>query len=241
MALVFATFRGGFGDLWAIANYLLHVSEETGEEALVFKLDSLLATIVSQLNSRGAVREVDQQPDVLFTDRDRDILQSYSFRAPRIVLPWLDAFGKAYFPTRKVRWYPNRSRIIATQLVPRNPDDIKACSPADCQLFRERSRAAGYEVVELGLPRSIEENIAIAARCEAFVGVCSGMSHLCHSVGVPVHLVRNKQRAETLERYHRGNQFTMHSGVSDAVSELFSCEPNHEEPHGSPRETCALG
>ncbi len=66
------------------------------------------------------------------------------------------------------------------------------------QIIIDKIHQNGVEVVSLGLPFTLQECIDIAANSDVFMGICSGMSHMCHSVGVPMLL----QSWSSLQLFH---------------------------------------
>ena len=219
---VYTTFKGGFGDAWGAANYFLRLSEETGEPTKVFNLDPRIREIVPLLDSVGSVVEVEQSADVLVhSHRDPSVLRTlYPYQIPPIVIPWGVVFAREFFKTKIAIWQPNSSRTIAIQLIPRHDNDKKGCPAEHRAYFCERMKSAGYEVAEMGLPASIVENIQLASKAQAFIGICSGMSHLCYSVRIPVHLLRNDQDSNTLAICHQGNPHREYANVFDVIREF---------------------
>ena len=219
---VFSTFMGGFGDAWGAANYFLRLSEENGAPTMVFDLDPRIREIIPHLNASGSVLEVATPADVLIHSHPNPnlLLSLYRHTVPSTVLSWEVVFTHQYFRTKASIWRPQKNKVVAVQLTPRYPDDKKSCPQENRDSFYEQMRLEGYSVVEMGLPASIGENISIASNVDFFVGVCSGMSHLCHSVGTPVHLIQNKQDPSTLSICHRGNPYQRYASLPDFVSAL---------------------
>jgi hypothetical protein len=217
---VFATFKGGFGDAWGASNFFLRKSVETNAPTLVSRLDPRVRQILPLLESSGTVQAVDDEPDVLIyyhptlTPRER----GYSGVVPTNVLDWTAVFGHRYFSTRRAQWQGGRRGRVCFQLVPRDPSSPKACRPGEVDGLLSALRSAGHQTVALGLPMALEETIDLVAACEYFVGVCSGMSHLCHSVGIPVHLIRNGLSVDEIHRHHGGNQYTCYPNAQSFLS-----------------------
>jgi len=93
-----------------------------------------------------------------------------------------------YVPT-KVKWARNDSRIISYQIdtsTQHRPD--RFCDP---WLIEDLSdQLPDYQFIELRKEHqsNMSELIEILSQSELFVGIDSGMSHVAHSVGVPVFL-----------------------------------------------------
>lgn len=73
----------------------------------------------------------------------------------------------------------------------------------------------GYTTIELGANNSEEQNLTYAATCKFFVGICSGMSHLCHSIGTPVHLIHNDMSLYNIKKFHKNYLVNYHHTYLD--------------------------
>jgi len=96
--------------------------------------------------------------------------------------------------------------------------------------FRRHEREALFKWlsqknhVMLGKPLSVSECAEVAATSDLFIGMDSGMSHLCHSVGTPVLLLD----WEALDRFHPKKKFLRFNKVSEAIkmAELLEMSPS---------------
>ena len=218
---IFTTFNGGFGDCWAVANYLLRLSERGNKPTLVWELDERIRTIIPVLRSTGSILQSTKLADHLIfsSDQESRFRAKYGF-FPEHILGWKVCFAERYLETTKV-WVPNRSGRICYQLVPRHYGPT-TCAEGHIHLFCETATSLGYELIALGAHFTLEQNIRLASECELFVGVDSGISHLCHSVGVPVHLIRNGITDQHLSTTHRGNLFFRYSDIPEFLRALRS-------------------
>lgn len=94
----------------------------------------------------------------------------------------------SYVPT-KVRWARSDSRIISFQVkTPTKHRPDRFCHPKLIEGLSDQ--LPDYEFIELGKKHqsTINEIIEILSQSELFVGIDSGISHVAHSVGVPVFL-----------------------------------------------------
>lgn len=220
--IVFATLGGGFGDCWGAASTLLRLSEQSGHETLLYNPDARIIAIISHLESWGAVQAVDRFPDILIHSSPNPNLLAQAFpdRRPATIVPWGYVFRRRFLPVRGSLWQPNDSRHVVVQLTPRRTNGPKAFPPGDADKLIAGLLARGYSVSELGLPLSISECISRAAASAFFVGVCSGMSHLCHSVGTPVNLILNSQKIGQLRECHQGNKYIVFSNSDEFLGSL---------------------
>jgi len=65
--------------------------------------------------------------------------------------------------------------------------------PSNIELLTEAlaEEFSGYELVQLGLPKTIEEDLRALSDCFFFIGFDSGMAHLCRFIGAPLVLLGN--------------------------------------------------
>ncbi len=104
---------------------------------------------------------------------------------------YAEALQSHRFPTRRT-WRANYSRAVCHQFDRRSQAHL-AAPPADqLRRFHLRLQEHGLQAVDLGHGRPLAECVDLLAACHAYVGVCSGMSQVASSVGVPLHVVRNE-------------------------------------------------
>ena len=106
-----------------------------------------------------------------------------------------------YAKTKK-QWKEGKYKKICYQLKTDSKKKEKAFK-GDIDNFIKRIDDLGIETFSLGLPLSISDNIKIASECDMFIGICSGMTHVCYSVGIPVYI----QNWKKLKHYHPGKKY----------------------------------
>jgi hypothetical protein len=174
-----APYWNGFGDLWAITSYCCLLSQREGETVYLSKWSTK-----SMLDREKEIRDVLESLDDSYTQNVLVTTEHFA-SSPRFSV----RDHREPYVSTKVRWGPNNSRIISYQLetLAKHRSD-RLCHP---RLIKGLSdQLPGYEFVELGKEHqsSLSEIIEILAQSELFVGIDSGMSHVAHSVGVPVFL-----------------------------------------------------
>ena len=117
---------------------------------------------------------------------------------------------KTPYVDTKIQWQKKNYGRICYQFDGRTFGKVKNLSKDDENLFFSQN----YNAERLGGNHSLEECVEIAATSDVFVGVCSGMSHLRHSVGIPVYLVGHKR----LHRYHPGKKYTYCKDIPEFIS-----------------------
>jgi len=218
---VFSTFLGGFGDLWAATSMFLTMSEIYNEPVKIACMDERISIIRPFLFSKGSIIEVNESPDVLIhSHQDTNQIKKLPFRCPDLVVPWSVVFENRYLPTKNHRWSANHSRRIVTQFIPRYPNSSKCCSNNDLKLFEDFFKERNYQTTKLGLPYSIDEILKNMSEAEFFVGVCSGMSHVAHSVGIPINLIRNGHTLDQISRAHQANECTIFRNMTEFIQNI---------------------
>ena len=201
---VFSTFGGGFGDCWAAASFL--ASRSPTSNHFVTALDPRICDILPHLEGTMALvtTELPATTVIMSPTETAHFFAKFGY-LPREIVPWRTVFALPYIRTR-MRWANTLSRRIAVQLQPSRAGPT-SCEQSDIEAFFRGLHDHGFECIELGLPHSVGQNIANAASSACFVGIDSGMSHLCHSVGVPSILVRNRLPRGYLQVTHAGKRF----------------------------------
>lgn len=198
----FRPWNGNLGDHWATCNYLITRSWMRREEILLREEHPRLREILSQLEGpeRSSVRLVP------------------SGQGPTSQLCGFAVWATPFWPTKRT-WQPAQAkkRIVyhlegLSSAAEKNPPE------------QDRSRIHtwlgqrimdGYEVVALGGHQSLEQMIYLAAGAQMFMGVDSGPSHICHSVGLPMFLVEYDLPIITT---HRRKHFTHCRGTSELLA-----------------------
>ena len=205
------------GDVWTLTQWLLRRSEEWGKPAVLSRqlgpqpdghdnVLELIPRIAALLDSTGSIAFTDE-PGV----------------DPPITGPSLWGPRVTYMPT-KMKWRPDgRSPpLVGYQVDGRSGSDAKNPPAADVDRLINAIYAAGAHPVRIGLPLTVEEEISVLSDCSLYVGVCSGISHLAHSMkGLPMILVRYRLR---FERWHPDPTgpcpWSLAVGTDDAIAKI---------------------
>jgi hypothetical protein len=164
----------GFGDLWAVASYLLRVSEELGKPSRFFgksKQRNTINSILPHFRSKGAVNIVPHPPQKLK------------------MLGYCEPFRVKFVPTHQSWKYNKYSKTVAYQF-----DGYHLAGEKNLPLKRfmyllESLNAMGYQAIDVGNSKPISFIIDTLAKCKFFVGCPSGLSVVSISVGNPVFLI----------------------------------------------------
>lgn len=141
-------------------------------------------------------------------------------KGANVNVPDVACFRTPYLPTT-TRWKPGkpgRHGVICYQLT-------NSQEPENARCLREHHLKdiigwieANSTGVRLGLPMTIKECVEAAAASDLFIGIDSGMSHVCHSVGVPV-LISDWER---IDEFHYRKDFMRFSGAEQAIGIMKS-------------------
>lgn len=197
---VWAPWRFNLGDHWATVNYLITRSFVLREEMLLSRWQHGVdcAARFSEILSLIAGPE---RSSVVLVDE------------PGLHEPdGFDVWAAPSWPTKKT-WNPSdyEKWKFVYQLDGVSSADIKNPTLEDEKEIVRRLNFHGRSV-RLGKEMSLEKIVEEMATAELFVGVDSGMSHVAHSVGVPMILVEYGLPIVTT---HRGKPFKHVRGTEE--------------------------
>lgn len=201
---IYRLWNFGFGDHWASMSLLAHMGTLRAVPQQVSCMQhghnfrKRLEEINSVWNWQCLPKIVDQEPD---TDLDG-----------------FDVWACPPVPTT-VSWSHLAFRM-PIQYAVYQFDGVstpgKNPSAEDQQRILQHLRDQGLHVTQLGKHMSVDECVRACAGAVLFVGSCSGMSHLAHSVGVPVYLLEYELPVITC---HRQKQFVICKGAEHFIGE----------------------
>jgi len=211
--IVVAPYNRCFGDCWAVLNHAIRRSILRKKTVWVSDCVCAGAHMVPGLPSRGEYvgSLVQEQLDELATPSTADVkVASKVVLEPRKIT--VEEFVHPYYPA-KHRWKFGPYGRICIQT-----DNSQ--TPENCaRSFKRHEREALYKWLEgknyviLGKPMSTSQCAEIATTSDVFIGMDSGMSHLCHSVGIPMLLLD----WVALDRFHPKKVFYKFSKVAEAI------------------------
>lgn len=201
---VWSPWRFNLGDHWATINYLItrswmlkeeiHLSRWQHGQDFKSRFDEILDLLDKPKHSRIVI--VDEK----------------GTHEPE----GEDVWTSPYWPT-KVRWEPGRDPRVCFQFDGISSAADKNPSGLDAVAIVHALVSSGYEPIKLGKDRSLWDCAVALSRSQCFVGCDSGMSHLAHSVGVPIYLVEYKLPVITA---HRNKNFIHCHGTVDLIYKL---------------------
>jgi hypothetical protein len=194
-----------FGDVFRGVQYAYYLRQQHRLEVSLYPLFHGYRSIdfreTPHPSREGLVREILEVLDVpesLPLDVSKPIDRVY---VPEC-WPW-HFHPQVHTKLRWQGWRQGRARRIAYQFDATSDADNKNPTPAELESLLRF--APGYEMVRLGKHLSVRQCVEIAAASDLFVGVDSGMMHLCYAVGVPVFLICNQMAPWVLFKWHGCN------------------------------------
>lgn len=195
------------GDCWAFMNMICDKSIRNKAPVLCSKF------IANKMHGIHSSRLVEGKLVEILSALDAGEAKiDFIYAGATVFTPDSVNFQHPYRPT-KIKWEGGKS--IVHQLVNSEKDisNNKRCIPQDqndaiIKWISQRENAA------LGLPMSIEECIRTASKAALFIGMDSGMSHICHSLGIPV-LIYDWPR---IDEFHRNKTFSRFKTADEAIA-----------------------
>ncbi len=164
-----------FGDMWAIANFLLRVSQETGLPAKMYhhsaQFRSIVLSIVPHLDAKGIVE---------FVNFPTAGLQQRRLR-------YCDPFIVKWFRTKEKWLNARRSNIVTYQFDGRHLSNLKNLPLDRVHYLRKQLIDLGFNPIDVGGMKPLDYIIHTMANARFHVGCPSGMGIVALSVGVPVY------------------------------------------------------
>lgn len=210
----------GFGDRWAMCNYILRTSEDTGHKTLVSKdcWHEQIPLIMRSLVSTGSFEFVPMP----FTHK----------------VDYCATYMVSFCPTKTYTWSPNKSKLICYQLDGRFKAEDKNLSHEETKSLFHFLSKSGYNLIDVGNMRPLGDSIRLLSKAEAFVGIPSGMSHVNNSVGTPAYIICKPAFAggpkwagsgwqfHTGCIYYQKSNVRLFDGVQDLTDYLFIVSQN---------------
>ena len=194
------------GDCWAFINMLCGKSIQSGEAT---RCSRFVANPISRMHGNlvqagGKLQEISSVLDggkarIEFVDE-----------GATIVTPEIECFKSPYLPTR-IKWVGGKS-VVHQLANSQQPANCPRCPPM-CHHDAIMNWVSNHENKRLGLPMSLEECVQAAAGAALFIGMDSGMSHVCHSVGVPVILYDWAR----IDEFHHEKKFSRFKTADEAI------------------------
>lgn len=169
----------GFGDMWASIHWCLRRSEQKNEVVYLSKWT-------------GSAHDHDERSRLteMLNNIDAPLAKIEIVDDPPNACIHGDCWAAKYYPTKKT-WDVASSipNVLSYQFDGKSAALEKNVPDGDLAVLHEWVKEHGYSLIRIGLPLSVEECIRAINVSRAFVGVCSGMSTLALSTGIPVFVI----------------------------------------------------
>lgn len=198
MTTIYIPWNTHFGDQWATITLLAHKARREAKAQFLSQwqhdqnLGRMQCEIISALGLGGQVQ--------ISREKGNTPLSGY------------DVWAAPSLPTWR-QWDKHAPHAtIAYQFDGHSSPSISNPSSEDEQILLRWLEQSGFLPVRLGKHLTVDECCRQASEAVAFIGVDSGMSHLCHSVNVPIFLLQFKLPVVTT---HRGKPHILADGCED--------------------------
>lgn len=198
----------GFGDMWASVNYVL---------------DNLSLPLLVSERMSSHQRKMFQEILSVLTKSIIPLQWITSSKQPSYENYTTNLYNKPYHRTL-IKWEDEISKLKRRSLKKRlicfqidsqhryiTSLSKKYFDPLEEKQFKRWifQNINKYEFIELMLPITAQQSVDYLNRCDLFVGICSGQSHIAHSVGTPM-LLKNFTTTYTnngLNFFHPNKRF----------------------------------
>lgn len=201
---VWAPWRFNLGDHWATINYIITRSYILREEMLISRWQHGQDYAPRMQEILNLLAAPERSSVVLVDDPGTHEPDGY------------DVWAGNFWPTKQT-WKPNAGRRICYQFDGISSADDKNPSLADEHRIVDFITNQGCVPIRLGGHMTLAAVVHELSEAWMFVGCDSGMSHVAHSVGVPMIIVEYKLPIITT---HRGKRFTHVNGTDALIREL---------------------
>jgi hypothetical protein len=198
---------GAFGDSIGWISFVCRLSEASNKKIKLARLPVTCENIYKNILKTSGTYEIVENPSYVF-NLSNDVRKGYR-----------EVYSRLFLPS-KIEWKRNNNKLVAVQFGRRGLTDRLVQDPKDELRIIDALEKKGYTVKHIGGELGDIGCMQLAAECQFFVGTCSGMSHLCHSVGTPVHMLTNKRSLERVSAGHVKNTRCIYPTV-------FWQHPNH--------------
>ncbi len=188
-----------FGDQWGTINMMAHRAAATGRPVRLHSPPHLRRLHLEIID----VPQLPFESCIELTDEPWTV-QTNGF----------DVWATPFCPTKDSWSFADQHPYVTYQIDGVSSAQDKNPDAQDAELLLGMLYRSGFAPVRLGAHLSVAQCVQAVVESVFFVGVDSGMSHLCHSVGVPMFLLEYKLPVVTT---HRGKAYIQCQGVGDLL------------------------
>lgn len=211
------------GDRWAHLNRIIKCSND-GLGKIYF--DNQSESEIKKVKSLWDLIDTDIQLEFVYENninfKQAEGVVEFPFPYYKTKKQWLDSSQKKYDIC-----YQTHTNLKSANWLP-----IKNFTENDKNEF-ERKIKPFFTTIELGKNDTIpiEEEINIMLNSKIFVGICSGLSHIAHSVGIPVFLKKFENDynnsipddlnwVKFIENFHPNKNFSLFSNIDELIYKI---------------------
>lgn len=197
--IIYGKCKNHFGNLWAFANRICLLGNKAKDKKI---------KVSNYIHGADIIKEI-----ISLLDVDLSNIEWVDKNNTETGLRYgVKKFKLPYYST-KIKWKQKYYGRIVYQLETGSSlFDQKKITDVNIFLDKIKDRF-NCDFIKLGKHFSIQECIENASTSDLFIGICSGMSHLCHSVGVPVFLYN----WDKIKKCHPNKDYKVFNNADDAI------------------------
>jgi hypothetical protein len=200
----------GLGDTWWTCSYLLELASKNKDALIVAQMPKMYARF-------------QQIKDMFAIDRTF-YFNNWLPKLPlsHLAISWGMLDNHRQLPVKQV-WKSNQNKVLCYQFDGHWDAELKNPPPLDIKWFLSSCQKMGYETIDIGHLKPfwfIDQSIL---RSAFFVGIPSGLTHVCISYRIPILLATYRYSSEFV-RLMRANRFRMVDSISWFINlqEIFN-------------------
>lgn len=168
----------GLGDVWASLSYIFP-SGIISKYARQMKDGQYLPEYIDISDKICECLSIIDQHSIVLSDN-----------YPDSILPQIPCFRSSY-PNTIRRWQPTNSKTICYQFDAVSAAGLKQPTEREKREFFTACVELGISTIDIGHHRPLRDSLDDICDSKAFVGIDSGLTHVCLSTGIPVYMCLN--------------------------------------------------
>jgi hypothetical protein len=206
---IYRPYGTALGDCWLNLNYLIN---------LAIRKNEVLRTSLWYLNHGKKLRRADKCKEILPLFKYSNYIELGEWEPTEWKIPWQQLSKYPIIPTT-ITWSPNNSKKICYQLDAKSKKG-QAFPSKDIENELLDRIGQNYELVKLGLGKTLKQCVEDLATCEIFVGVDSGMGHMAASVGTPIFYCQNNRDPSCWSTVHSNKTFVVGKDYLETIEHI---------------------
>jgi hypothetical protein len=200
---IYRNWNYGLGDVWATIQLLARIQRPG---------PILLSTVQHGQSLRAMQEAVLRAMDQQYFDNEIILVDD----EPNTELDGYAVWAAPMIPAKHQWSLGPRDNKITVQFDGASTPELKNPPPGDIVTINLWAQRHGFAVVIAGKDLGLEKSIWAMRTSVLFVGICSGMSHVAHSVSVPTYILEYDLPVVTC---HRHRNYVLCKGAGHFISQ----------------------